>query len=315
MNIKLPRNFVNYNCIPEFLSEMEIMFKLKGKLKPDVVFDCTKIRKLSSLGALLLYKSMDYSIHNNCFTNPEINGNELFLESAWNHYGFSKYLKGYVKPTNSSDFNGYLKFELTDKFVIAPQPLSRKEHNQVNKILQTKFTPILNEFYSNEEEAVRMIFGCVSEIIGNFWEHANDDTRSLLVAEGNRKYIEITCADNGKGIISTMRNSGKYKSSSSSEYLLRKALTKGVTSKPFSSHMGYGLWIIDQIVSLTKGKFFVYSEGVYYGNNAGKELMKKCGFWKGTIIYLFLPIDNPVLVSQVVEKELLRKNDILLNFG
>lgn len=316
MKIEFPRNFINNNCILGFLSEAKILFHTEQKFVLDVVYDCSKIKRMSILGVLLFYKAVDYAYRNNCFRNPTIKGNVLFLESAWAHYGFLEYLKAYIESKLGTQINEYLKFEIQDTFVIAPQPLSRKEHKRVNEILQKEFTPILNKFYKDDSKIVDMIFGCVSEIIGNFWEHAADNNSSLLVAEGNREYIEISCADTGRGIISTMRSSKRYKASSTSEYLLRKALTRGVTSKPLSNHMGYGLWIINQIATLTKGKFFVYSEGVYYGNDAGKEFIKECDFWKGTIVYLKLPLDNPVSASQIIEKELVKgESDLLLNFG
>jgi hypothetical protein len=268
------------------------------------------------MGALLFYKTIDYAFRNNCFGNPQISGNATFLESAWLHYGFLDYFKNYIEPRPGSTVNEYITFQLNDKFVLAPQPLFTKERKQVNEILQKKFIPTLNTFYTDNVEAVSMIFSCISEIIGNFWEHAADDYSSLLVAEGNKEYIEISCADTGKGIISTMRESNRFKKLASPEFLMKKALTKGVTSKPLSNHMGYGLWIINQIATMTGGKFFVYSEGVYYGNERGRDYVKKCSFWKGTIIYLFLPLGNPVSMSQVVGKELDKKEDsLLLNFG
>lgn len=38
-----------------------------------------------------------------------------------------------------------------------------------------------------------------------------------------------------------------------------------------TNHMGYGLWILDEIVTATQGKLHIYSEGAYIFNNHGKR--------------------------------------------
>ena len=67
--------------------------------------------------------------------------------------------------------------------------------------------------------------------------------------------------------------------------------------------MGYGLWIINQIITLIRGKLQIYSEGFYYSNEYGKVKSGSCGYWKGTIIYLFLPLKNPVTLCDIIQND------------
>jgi hypothetical protein len=69
-------------------------------------------------------------------------------------------------------------------------------------------------------------------------------------------------------------------------------LKKGVTSKKNSGHMGYGLWLIDEFAEASNGDFAVCSEGGYFYRR-GKRIKKgECGNWKGTIVYVRIPLNN-----------------------
>jgi signal transduction histidine kinase len=158
-----------------------------------------------------------------------------------------------------------------------------------------------------------MIFLCLSEILLNFWEHAIDDTNSILVAEGNENHIEIACADTGNGIITTL-NRVFENSSINRPNTLKKSVEKYVTSKKMTNHMGYGLWILNQIAKRTNGRFHIYSEGAYFKNDFSKEIADKCGYWKGTIIYLSLPLKNPITLSDLENHNDNKFNDIKINW-
>ena len=314
MKIIFPRDFVNANIIPEVLKQSKIIFGSEGKHLLGVVYDCGKIQRISILGVLLIYKIIDYSYNNDCFMRARVLGNELYLVSVWKHYGFTELMNSYIQNSHSSSSYSYLEFKTEGNIIIAPQPLLRGQHAHFNNFLQKQFTPKLNIFFKDRPKVVDMIFGCVSEIIGNFWEHSTDDN-SLLVAEGDNKYINISYADTGNGIISTMRNSKQFNSSISAEKILQQALNKGVTSKPKTSHMGYGLWIVDEIVSKVGGILSVYSEGACYINRRGKKTTNKCDYWRGTIISINLPLSKPVTPSELFANELsMSKNELLINF-
>jgi hypothetical protein len=160
-----------------------------------------------------------------------------------------------------------------------------------------------------------MLFTCLSEILLNFWEHAVDDNRSIIIADGTKKKIEIACADTGEGIITSLKTNPKYSNMHDSK-ILSKALDIGATSKERTNHMGYGLWIINEITNLVRGKLYIYSEGYFFKNDHGKVKSGSCAFWKGTIVYLNLPLGNPVSFSDLESKvkSFKRLTDIKINF-
>lgn len=78
--------------------------------------------------------------------------------------------------------------------------------------------------------------------------------------------------------------------------------------------MGYGLWILNQIATKTKGRLHIYSEGAFYKNDFGKEIAQKCGYWKGTIIYLSLPLKKPITLTDIENHDNKKFNDIKINW-
>ena len=147
-----------------------------------------------------------------------------------------------------------------------------------------------------------MILSCISEILSNFWKHATDDAQSIIMAVGKSDRIEIACVDTGNGIVSTLRNTLSTRNASNTD-ILAKALNKGTTSKIDSNHMGYGLWIIDEIVSKTKSRLHIYSEGCSVKNDYGVRKKGQCGYWKGTIVSLILYLKEPVTYQDILNQE------------
>lgn len=296
MNFTAPKHF-KANSVVTFLNEVEKVFTLKDKMQPGVTFDLTKVFQTNILGILLMYKFIDFSYNNNCFQRPEIKYND-YIKDQWIRYGFWDLIDAYVLNRDVLE-KGYKKLDvkIQDSFIIAPQPLLRNE-SYSNEVLTKRFLPKIKEYYSSDERVVSMIFQCLSEVLLNFWEHAVEDSQSILVADGNRNFLEIACADTGNGIISSLKQALKYKNISK-ENLIHQSVQMGVTSKEKTDHMGYGLWILNQITHLTKGRLHLYSQGAYFQNEFGKESKGKCGYWQGTIIYLSLPLTNPKTLSDI----------------
>ena len=83
--------------------------------------------------------------------------------------------------------------------------------------------------------------------------------------------------------------------------LLGKAIEKGVSSKISSGHMGCGLWLVNEYVTKMKGYMCIYSESGYLVNKRG---IVKCGespYWKGTIIYVDIPLHKPSHLKEVFQ--------------
>ncbi len=312
MIFNAPKYFTQNNLIT-FLSEVEKIFSMKNAMKENVIFDLSKVAKTNILGILLMYKFIEYTHCNYCFRKPQVKVNEYIIEKL-KEYGFWLLINSYIsnKDISESIYN-QLKIKVENNFIIAPQPLIRNDKCST-EILKKKFLPKIEEYYSFNDKMSSMIFLCLSEIFLNFWEHAVLDTKSILVAEGNKLHIEIACADTGNGIITTL-GSTLSSINLSKEKIISESLKKGVTSKKMTNHMGYGLWILNEIVTLTKGRLHLYSEGAYILNDFGKITKGTCAFWQGTIIYLSLPLLNPKTLSDIDDITNSKKlDDIKINF-
>jgi hypothetical protein len=310
--LSLPKHF-NHNYIEEFLSKFEIVFNSKNK--EDFQLVCEHIHKISVVGLLLVYKLMEYSVKNNCFIKPMIitePGDEF--QRAVAKYRFTTLMEPLINNKGTYKVEEYLTpFLVGNNLIIAPQPLLRN-NKKSTEALRHQYSKDIQNFYRIKNiESTELILLCTSEIALNFLKHAIEDTYSVLVAEGNLSKMEIACADTGNGIISTLRQSSEQFDKMNNEQVLAKSVKKNVTSKPNTSHMGRGLYLIDRIATLTKGVFQIYSEGAFYQNNAGEVSYGKCGYWKGTFVYLKIPLNHSITMDDVLEDELPTLNKIMIN--
>lgn len=293
--IKIPAIINASNVLP-FLRDVSIIFTFENKRLGDYALNITKLKKINVLGMLLLYKIIEFSVEKKCFHLPQIYF-EDFMENKWHEYDFIPLMNSYIQQQDTSRNLQNLTVQMSDNFILAPQPLLR-DSNFTNKYLKTKFLPKINEYYNGRDKVISMISTCFSEILLNFWEHAVEDTKSIMIAEGNNNYMEIACADTGNGILSTLKSNPKY-DGLSDEKLILSSTFKNITSKENTNHMGYGLWIIDQIVTAVGGRFHLYSEGAAYTNDYGKRRTIKTAYWKGTIVYLALPLENAKSLNDI----------------
>lgn len=286
-----------------FLYSIQSIFRGQVRQQKNAVLRLSKTKEMDITGMLVLYKLMDYTINHNCFYRPNIVIEETYIEERLQYYGFKELIvsmiNDYDKKLDNKKYKN-LKIGGDANFIIAPQALLRDETQSKDRIA-TKYMPDIKRYYDSDPKVVEMIFGCFSEMLLNFWEHAIADNRSVIVAEGNKEGINIVCADNGDGIISTLSNLPKYKNKSENA-ILRLAFAKNITSKERDpNHMGCGLWIIDQTVSRSKGEMWVFSEGWCYHNNQGKKRVIETGYWKGTIISVYLPTATPITMKDIMD--------------
>jgi len=293
--IVAPKHF-RANSIVNFITDCQDIYRLANKKENGFLLDLGRVKECTMIGVLLVYKIIEFSIKNNCFNAPMYLMDVPFRE-AMEKYGFTKLILTYLadKDVAEKEFAN-LKISVSDNFIIAPQALLRNDKYS-SELLNKKYLPQIEKYYSFNDKAVTMIFLCFSEILLNFWEHAVDDTQSIIVANGNKSNIEIACVDNGKGILTTLKLAGKEQKDNLNTLI--SAVEKGVTSKDLSNHMGYGLWIIDQVAERTNGRFHLYSEGYYYFKEFGKVKSGKCGHWQGTIVYLSIPLQCPVTLADI----------------
>ncbi len=294
-------NTINASSINSFLKSIQVIYELEDTHANGYILDLSKIKKINVLGMLMIYKVIEYSVIKKCFNLPAIQFQD-YITNKISEYGFSPLINAYVNNLNRDERLKKLEIKITDKFILAPQPLLR-DSNFTNEYLREKFLPKLHEYYTGQEKIISMISICFSEILLNFWEHAVEDTQSIMIANGNDNFIEIACADSGNGILSTLKTNERY-SDFDDLKLFSSCVKKNVTSKEKSNHMGFGLWILDELVKAANGRLHIYSEGYQYINDYNKIRIEKCSFWRGTIVYLALPLKN---AKSLIDIEVFRK--------
>ena len=302
--IFIPKN-LSKNYITSYIGKLNFFFDLKNKQRERyfIVFD--KVEEVGLLGVLLTYKFLEFSIRNNCFKNPK-----LLLNNEMNQqikrFGFDSLISDFIRGNEAKKEYEKLKIEIKDDFLIAPIALIRGDDNN-KEVIKNKYLPAIENYY-NDNATCTMIFQVFSEVLHNFWSHAVNDTLSIIVVHGNKSKIQISCADTGNGIVETLRPNFKNKSD---EYIIEKSIEKGITSKPNTNHMGYGLWYVNEIVTKTKGKFEIFSRNGYYRNLGGNACSVKSCFWQGTIINIELPLVNPITIADI---ETRNNNSLKINF-
>ncbi|QHL87451.1 ATP-binding protein [Nibribacter ruber] len=310
--ISAPKHFTNANIF-DFINSCEPIFSLKNKQESGFGLNISKIEQASMLGVLLIYKIMDFAFANNCFSQPTLLYNPD-SDNVLDKYGFKKLVHALMANSKEEEKEmSNLKISYKDNFIIAPQALLRKKQYNHNS-LNWQYYPLIEQYYSENKKAVSMILLSFSEILLNFWEHAVDDTKSIIVANGNSQKIEIACADTGNGIITTLGKSLSTKNLDPEKILL-EAVKKGVTSKKLTNHMGYGLWILDEIATKTKGRLQIISQGATYSNSGGRKKVRRCGYWQGSIVYLSLPIANAVSLTDILPEDVKTRGTIQINFA
>lgn len=310
---KTPTKFT-YPNVKHFLSEVGEIFTLKDKKISNVLFDVSNIQKIDLLGQLLLYKFVEYSIVNNCFDKPRTNlANHKYLKKELEKTGFIKLVEAFMRQRISDEGYSALTYKTPDRFFIAPMKLQRGVGKES---VEMQYSQQICEFYKDSSRAQFVALQSMGEVASNFIEHAVNDTTSVLVASGDHKRFEIACVDTGDGIISTLK---KHLLMSANTQLtpydvLQKAISKGITSKKNSNHMGYGLWLLNQMVSASSGELCIYSEGAYLVNHNGKIKKGLCSSWKGTIVYASLPIAKPKVFDSTIDAWKSLYNDVKIRF-
>lgn len=272
--------------VRQFLDTMSQIFQMGGMAMNNVEIVARNIRKNDIVGILLFYKIVEYSMKMHCFSKPTLLTDIQFVNELQKK-GFRELVFSFVdnKPV---DFTS-LKYQYYEGVFIAPIKLNHMSLADA----RSNYIPKISEFYGDTSEC-SVVLNCLGEIVSNFQEHSQDITDSVLVATGNTDTFEIVCADTGIGLVSSLGVflQKQYHHSFLKFDVLEQATEKGVTSKQDTNHMGFGLWLIKEYVQKLKGDLHLYSEGTYYVNQKGKVKKGTCGFWKGTIIYISLPLLN-----------------------
>ena len=293
---------LTYVNVDSFIRIAKPIFDWANKRLPNVRFDTSTTIKLDSIGALLIYKFFEYTVHKNCFSNPKT------------------IIKGYVKD----EIERRLIKSLVDTFINYEKPQYNKlrfsSYNKlfISPILLKKCSAIdeiavpgkdICHYYNNAYDIRFIVLTCMGEIALNFKAHAVSDTESILSVAGTKDDFEIACVDTGIGIISSLSASViKRGIKCPRSRILEKALERGISSKDNSTgHMGYGLWFLKELVIAAKGELRIYSEGYCAICHKGRIKFINCNYWQGTIAFIKIPLSKPSIIMDKLEE--LRPNN------
>jgi anti-sigma regulatory factor (Ser/Thr protein kinase) len=314
LTIRLPKK-VTHSTLTQIFDKSEQVF-LKSEGHSVVVINGSRVEEIDFISQLTIYKIISYLVKNNKKVAINFRLNDLILHEL-KESGFydllSRFTKDSIKDAAKESVLMRLKdfFKLTsnyekdilsqitdlstldshfgEKFYIAPFTLIRTESHKKDK--QSKIKSQINTFYADDNKKIRLIHTCIEEIYMNFWRHATEDSETVMLVHGTKKYVEIMVADNGQGIRTTLSNANYGKKLN----LVSKAVERGVTSRPNTNHMGWGLWLVSELARKNKGVFRLFSEGDFYSIIRDSVHMGNCGFWKGTVIYLSIPLNNGIV--------------------
>ncbi len=305
--VKLPKR-ISLNSELELIRKLNFFYSCDCKNRRGLYLDFTNVEYLDILGLLILYKFLEYSVAHQCFYSPcLINFDEnSCVRDRIRYFGFRELINELKTNKDSEREYHSLKVNIDNDFIIAPMALLKQSDS--SDYLNNEYAGKISAYYTDSKVSA-MIFTVFSEIFLNFWAHSNESSRSIIVAHGNKEYVEIACADSGIGVIDSICTAyPKCKR----EKALQLAITKGISSKKHTNHMGYGLWLINEIVNKTNGRMKLLSGGFTYDNKAGKYNYNKSAVWQGTIVYVKLLLINPVTLEDIEDNNYL--NSIKVNF-
>lgn len=305
-NVYMPSRLTRGNIV-ELVGTLNFFFESAGLKIRDVFLYFDRVNKVDVLGILVLYKFLEYSVMHSCFENPTFNLTyNKYLDNEIGKFGFSDLIAALMNNKAKEHYYKNLDTQVTADFILAPIAILRgKDMRSQKKKAQRE---IANYYGDNDTTA--MILQVFSEIFQNFLSHAATDNRSIVVMHGDKQKIAFACADNGVGILNSMKENPRY-SSMKAEAMLQKSLMRGVTSKEGTNHLGYGLYYINEVVSRLGGQLIIYTDRYYLYNRGGKLNIMKLHNWLGTIIYVTIPLHQAVTIDDI---ETDTNNDIKINF-
>lgn len=292
------------NNITELISKLNFAFKNVGKLQKGYRLQVkVEDNEFTAISALVIYKFISFVLDNKCLDKPSSNPKLLDLFSKFHMHDLLEAYLGNKKEI------GKLYSKITPvvrkDFFIAPHPISRTEIAN-HQDLEKKYYKTIKEYYKDYDQGViDCIKTCIVEISSNFYYHAEDD-KSILMSEGTTNKVEIVCVDTSQGVIETMKSTFPNKTD---EQLLIMAFMRRVSSKIDSNHCGTGLWLVNEIVTKLKGKLILHTNGYIYRNIQGKITIFASTNWKGSILYVKIPISNDI--SSTLDSILYNKIDYL----
>ena len=263
--------------------------------------DFKNIRSISLLGKMMIYKTVSYIANNNIAEQGSITLPKDLADSL-DRNGFKTLIEAYISGGEHTAAYKKIKQTSEKKSFLLPEKLLRESFDSKQ---MTRLLKAIEKIYAdfNNEKAFSVISSCICELLSNFWAHATQESETLFAAEGNDQFFNAVIADNAIGIVSNLKMAyPEFEKLSSGEVLL-KAIEREVSSKrkllADTGHMGYGLYIVAELVKLNDGNLEIWSEGGRITYKSGKFYSESCGYWKGTIIEVKLNLHKPKSIGYI----------------
>lgn len=263
--------------------------------------DFRNIRSISLLGKMMIYKTVSHLANSNIAEEGSVALPQDLADSL-DRNGFKELIESYILGKSTQAAYRRIKNTSETKSFLFPQKLLR-ENADSQKVTQLLLS--IKQMYTkfNNPRAFDTISSCVCELLSNFWAHATQESETLFTAEGNDQSFTAVIADNAIGIVSSLKLAYPEFEKLPPGDVLLKAIQKSISSKlkleSKSNHMGYGLYIVAELVKLNRGTLEIWSEGGRITHKAGKYYSKSTGYWKGTIIEVKLHLNAPRTISDI----------------
>lgn len=306
--LSTPKHFTAPNT-KEFLSAASRIFSIQDKQETNFHLNLSQTQKTDVLGLVLIYKFLEYTVRKRCFYRPTCNLDPKYpVYRELDSFGFLELLKGIVKQ-NVTQYDKLKTPSVSNGIIVAPFFLDRA--SQVDEVSNN--SAAICSYYKQNQINLSVILTCISEIASNFRSHSVSDTKSIIAARGNKDWFEFACADTGEGVVSSLSGTTPFSNSRMEKFeILQQSIHKGISSKDITTteHMGFGLWLVNEFITAAKGEFHLYSEGAYLINHNGNIKKGLCSYWKGTIVYIKLPLhceNKYINVINTIKEERKRK--------
>ena len=172
--------------IKYFILNVEAVFKLHQKNILNVSFSTKQTSSIDILGLLLIYKFFEYAVKKRLFIRPKC---DLFdntfltgeLKKHELYYLLSDFINFQDVPNNYN-----LRYRQNKDLFIAPMVLIRD-----GKPKEADYIPMVSNYYSFNKPLAAVLLTCIGEVKSNFEEHAVDDTKSIMMAKGNKSFYDL----------------------------------------------------------------------------------------------------------------------------
>lgn len=290
----LPSRIERTNIL-EVVGRLAYIFDSSGQNRPHFFLNFDNVKKIDALGVLVLYKLLEYSVTHQCFKKPLFNlTHNNPIEQQIEKFGFSELITKLMDNKTKEQYYKNLTTLVTKDFIMAPVAMLKDDETSFQK---TQALKEIVRYYGNNDIST-MILQLFSELFLNYISHSEKDNKSVIVVHGNQQKIEFGCADNGIGIVASLRTNPRYKDVPSMQ-LLRNAIQRGVTSKENTDHVGYGLYYINEVVNRLNGQLLILTDEWMLQNIHGKIAVRRVARWKGTLLSINIPLTYAVTINDI----------------